>query len=308
MALGQQTQTATTDIQESNRNADAKVQDLLAQKNVADNNVEDIEFDRLRMYFGEPYTVVENFVIYEPTIGDIIDYGEKDFLSMLNIFISHTTQYRLQLWKMGIDWNKISDFKLFGMLSHNLIPEQTAVFFKDVDFSKFKLIEIPLTDEQKAENKAHKDDKGFKRHRKQFFMVNDEQKILLDEHRYNVMSTYMRTMFNIFPKVEKTRSRSTKESIIWEEEDNLAHAKKDKNQNKSFFLPLISSCINHPGFKYKLSELRDVGIVQFMDSVQRLQVYESTHALNIGRFSGFCDTSKIDQNLFNFMRDLSSSK
>ena len=75
-------------------------------------------------------------------------------------------------------------------------------------------------------------------------------------------------------------------------------------KSKSMLLPLVSSCINHPGFKYKLNELREIGIVQFMDSVQRLQIYESTVAINSGLYSGMCDLSKVDKKLFNFMRDI----
>ena len=41
-----------------------------------------------------------------------------------------------------------------------------------------------------------------------------------------------------------------------------------------------------------------------MDSVQRLQIYESTHALMSGMYSGFCDTSKISKEQFNFMREI----
>lgn len=120
------------------------------------------------------------------------------------------------------------------------------------------------------------------------------------------MSQYIKTMFNIFPKVEKARGRATKESIIWEDQENL---KKHKNDtNSSTLLPLISSCINHPGFKYKLEQLKQVGIVQFMDSVQRLQVYETSTALLKGSYSGFIDTSKINKDEFNFMRDLDSKK
>jgi len=40
-----------------------------------------------------------------------------------------------------------------------------------------------------------------------------------------------------------------------------------------------------------------------MDSVNRLQVYENTRALLGGSMSGFCDTSKIPKENFNFMRD-----
>jgi len=45
-----------------------------------------------------------------------------------------------------------------------------------------------------------------------------------------------------------------------------------------------------------------------MDSVQRLQVYETSTALLKGSYSGFIDTSKINKDEFNFMRDLDSKK
>ena len=49
----------------------------------------------------------------------------------------------------------------------------------------------------------------------------------------------------------------------------------------------------------------EVGIVEFMDSVQRLQIYESSTALMKGMYSGFLDTSKINKEELNFMRDIS---
>ena len=63
--------------------------------------------------------------------------------------------------------------------------------------------------------------------------------------------------------------------------------------------------LNHPGFKYKKSELKEVGIVEFMDSVKRLQTYESVKALMSGMYSGMIDTSKMDLNKeLNWARDL----
>ena len=40
-----------------------------------------------------------------------------------------------------------------------------------------------------------------------------------------------------------------------------------------------------------------------MDSVSRLNIYESTKALYSGMYSGMCDLSKVNKNEFNFMRD-----
>lgn len=280
--------------------------DSIVHKNIEKAKVQEpkIEFDRLKMYFSRPFTVTENLTIYEPTIGAIIDYGEKPFFEMLNRFISHTTQFRLQLQEIGIDQNKKTDFQLFASLTSAMPIEKTRILFGDVDFTKFMFYEKPLTEEQIQENKNHKGDKEFVMHKPEECMINADQQILIQENDYETLATYLRTMFNIFPKVEKAKGKATKEALIQEDMDNLAVAMQKNEPDKSFLLPLISSCVNHPGFKYKRSELEEVGIVEFMDSVQRLQVIESTKALMGGMYSGFCDMSKVDKSLFNFMRDI----
>ena len=116
-------------------------------------------------------------------------------------------------------------------------------------------------------------------------------------------------MFNLHFKVELAKNKATKEAMIWEDEMNL-NAENEKRKkmecSKSFLLPLISAMDNHPGFKYKTNELKEIGIVQFMDSVKRLQTYENSTALLKGIYSGFIDVSK-DKNLqkqTNWLKDL----
>ena len=95
--------------------------------------------------------------------------------------------------------------------------------------------------------------------------------------------------------------------MILEEEEKLKLQKLKKEKEdikKSFLLPLISSLVNHPGFKYKTNELKDIGIYQFMDSVQRLQVYENSTALLKGMYSGFVDSKQINQKHLNWLKDL----
>ena len=128
-------------------------------------------------------------------------------------------------------------------------------------------------------------------------LYDPEQDFEIDEETYNKIAWYVRNLFNIFPKVEKAKGKFTKQSIIDEDRMNYERHKNDVYQ--STLLPLISSCLNHPGFKYTKQQLINVGIVEFMDSVQRLQVYESSTALLKGMYSGFV-SGKLD-----FMRDLS---
>ena len=79
---------------------------------------------------------------------------------------------------------------------------------------------------------------------------------------------------------------------------------KGEKEMTSSIQPLISSCVNHPGFKYKLHELKEVGVCEFYDSVNRLQIYESSTALMKGMYSGFIDGSKIKPEDYNFMREI----
>lgn len=245
------------------------------------------EFDKLKMYFGESYKIAcgdKEIEIKQPSIGNILYAGEREFYSMLNVFIANTTSYRLQLWDMGVDWNKISDYELFCMLIKSLNVESTRILFGDLDFRLFDLYGKKVNDTEVVT------------------LYNKEQQVEIDEATYKHIAAYLRLMFNIYPKVEKAKGKTTKEWMIDEDRINLLNSKKDSN--KSTLLPLVSACVNHPGFKYKLEELKDMGIVQFMDSVQRLQIYESTTALMKGMYSGMIDTKNISPEQFNFMRNI----
>lgn len=263
------------------------------------------EFDMLKMYFGETYEVADKLVISQPTFGQIMDIGEQDFYGTLGIFISNSTGYRLPLWNLGIDWNKTVDFEMFQMIYKGIDPKISSMLFEkikgidengetsmlDVDFSGFEVYTRQTPPESEGAEPTE-----------EVVLYNPVQDIVIDQNIYLKMSQYLRTMFNIFPKTERAKGRATKEAIIWEEEEN---AKKKKDEPyRSTLLPIVSSLVNHPGFKYKLEEMRDLTMVQIMDSVQRLQIYESATALMKGMYSGFVDSSKIKAENYNFMRDL----
>ena len=258
----------------------------------------------LQLYFGDPYQVSDKILVYQPTIGGILEYdkkfGESEFWSMLNVFIGNTTSYRLLLWDMGIDWNEISDFQLFSLLIKTLKVENTEILFGDLDLSSFDAYMKQIPNEDESDNKEESEPK------QEMILWNPELDIEINEDIYKNIALYIRTMFNIFPKVEKAKGKTTKKWIIEEDRMNLANAKKE--DTTSTFLPLIESCCCHAGFKYKKNELREVGIYEFMRSVQRLQVYESTTALLKGMYSGFIDTKGIDKEEFDFMREIKPIK
>lgn len=249
---------------------------------------------------GYPYVIdledtVGSVTVYSPTIGDIVEIGDDRFFQTLNVFICNTTSYRVWLWDLGYDWNVISDFELFILLFKKIDPEVSKLLFGDLDFSKFELM-YKKTGEGENEGEA--------------VLYDKEDEIEINYNVYNHFSQYLRNVFGIFPEEKITNSNVLKQWYIDRDKRDEARreekAKKEgdeEGQSNSSLQSVISACVNHPGFKYKLKELKDVGVAEFYDSVKRLQIYEQSTALMKGLYSGFLDSSKIKSNDYNFMRD-----
>lgn len=255
-----------------------------------------IDFDKLQLYFGEPF-VIDNenaegsITIYQPTIGSIMRIGEKKFYQTLNIFVSNTTSYRLLLWKVGIDWNNFSDFNLFLMLYKQIDPDVSKLLFGDLDWSKFDVSEKKLNDTSEAIT----------------ILYNYEDGIEINEEIYQCIHQYLQTMFGIFPDEKITSDPILKQWYINKDERQISanEFREARGEDLSVsMLSMISSCVNHPGFKYKAKELIDVGVCEFYDSVRRLQVYESATAVLKGMCSGFVDSKSISPESYNFMKNI----
>ena len=98
------------------------------------------EYDELKMYFGADYWINDKIKITQPSLGDIIEFGDVKFYSIVSTLCANTTSFRLQLWDMPqrIDWTKISDFELFTWLIRGFTTEDTYLIFGDLNLSWFK--------------------------------------------------------------------------------------------------------------------------------------------------------------------------
>lgn len=250
--------------------------------------VEELDFDPLYVYFGDDYVVDDRITIHQPTIQDFINNKESNIYGVITPFITNTTGYRVQLWDMGIDWNKITNIELFSLMIKNMNYQYSKIIFGDIDFSTFKLYE------------------KVKEGEKQLILYSPVMDLEIDEDTRQKMCKYIQYAFFAFPPEEEfTSNKTLKQELINNDKQKiLTQRKEQKGKKGQNLLSMISFCLNHPGFKYKKNELRNICIAEFMDSVQRLQMYESTRALYNGMYSGFVDNSKINKNELNFMRDV----
>lgn len=240
------------------------------------------EFDLLRVYMGEDYDVNEKIHIHQPTIGEIVKWGENRYFSMIRTLCSIPSDRKSSLYDCGIDWETITDFNYFALIASSLPQKETSIVLGDLDLSSMEVVF----------------DEGINK----YVLFDEKKDIKIDMHIYQKMIDYIRLIHNIVPNIEKAANQRTKFALIEYEREQIK--KNSLEKNTSILLPLISSMVNSAGFKFNTKELSDITLYQFMDSVQRIQVITSTTALLYGQYTGMVDIKKIDRKEFSWTREL----
>lgn len=240
-----------------------------------------MDVDDLKLYIGDDYVINDNIRVLQPTIKQIAEFGEKEFFSVVHTVTAIPSDMKSQLWDMGLDWMEVDDFELFVMLSQTLTPNRTSLLFGDLDFSKLKPYNHPHIEGE-------------------IILANKEAGTLIDKMIYFRIVSYLRKAFNITPKVEKAANKMTKKILI-EEDRKRIEFNKDK-PFKSFLLPLISSVKVKQG--YTKDYVLNMGYVEFMNDVARLQVIHNADHLLSGVYAGTIDMKKIDKKSLNWMCEL----
>jgi hypothetical protein len=239
-----------------------------------------VEVDDLKLYIGDDFVINNNIKVLQPTIKQIAEFGEKDFFSVVHTVCAIPSDMKSQLWDMGLDWMEVDDFELFMMLTQTLTPDRTGLLFGDLDFSKLR----PFRNNQNGD----------------IVLADKETGIIIDKMIYLRIVAYLRKAFNITPKIEKAANKMTKKILI-EEDRKKIEFNKDK-PFKSFLLPLISSVKVKQG--YTKEYVLNMGYVEFMNDVARLQVIHNADHLLSACYAGTIDMKKINKAELNWMKEL----
>ena len=239
-----------------------------------------LEVDELSLYFGEPYVINDYITITIPKIGEVVKYGERQYYSMVQTITAIPSEMKASLWDSGIDWTQITDFQLFMMLAPTLPKDKTYILFGDLDFQAMKPFENKLNET--------------------IVLRNPDTGAVIDELAYGKISSYLCSAHNLTKKVEKAANEFTKKFMIDEDRQKLQY--NAKQPYKSFLRPLISAVKCRQG--YTLDYVKNMGLFEFFDDVNRLQVIVNADALLQGSYSGMVDTSKIQKSAFDWTRPI----
>ena len=241
--------------------------------------------DELKIYRGQDFVISKHIKIHQPTLGEICDYGEESYYLMIHRFVSTPQDLKAQLWKMGIDYTTISPFEIFCKILCKLYSESdTAILFGDLDFLKFKFFV--------------KKDNSFLLQQQ---IGNDL--VSIDEYTYNMIVDYICKTYFIKRDLRIPANNSTKMALIEDAimEQNLNKTKEFHSQLKD----LISAAINSTGFKYNHSQVWDMPINAFMDSIMRIKKIKNADLLLQSGYSGFgINLDKIEKKQLDWLGEL----
>ena len=240
-----------------------------------------LDVDDLKLYIGDDYVINDSVRVLQPTIRQIAEFGERDFFSVVHTVTAIPSDMKSQLWDMELDWMEVDDFELFVMLVRTLTPDRTRLLFGDLDFSKLKPFNHPHIEGE-------------------IILADKEAGILIDKMIYLKIVSYLRKAFNITPKIEKAANKMTKKILIEEDRKKL-ELNKDR-PFKSFLLPLISSVKVKQ--RYTKEYVLNMGYVEFMNDVARLQVIHNADHLLSACYAGTIDMKKIDKKSLNWMCEI----
>ena len=124
--------------------------------------------------------------------------------------------------------------------------------------------------------------------------------IIISPIIYEILVTYIRKMHGFKKQVDKAGNAITRKVLI-DEDRKAAQRNKDKPY-KSFLVPLVSSLQGRQG--YTKDYICNMGLYEFMNQINRVQIIVQADAALGGMYSGFVDTKKMDKTVLDWTRDI----
>lgn len=222
--------------------------------------------DDLLIYRGNDFIINNKIAIHQCTLDEICTYGECDYFAMVNTLTAVGADMKFQLFDIGIDYTKISDYELFySFLYRGISQKQSSIIFGALDFSKFELL--------------------FRKESGDPVLYDEVNEIIIDEYTYMLIAEALRKIHGLKRNNQIPANESTKQILIEDARDEyIANINK---RHASQLKIMISTMINSEGFKYNHDEVWDMKINAFLDSVKRISKIKDAGLLLQSGYSGY---------------------
>ena len=227
--------------------------------------------DEARLLRGEDIVVDDVITLHQPTLNEIIDYGEQRFFANFYSICAIPSDFKSMLDDSGLDFMEVTDWQLFIMLTRNMSIEDTSIVIPNIDFSKLEIMQIGDTGE----------------------LVLTDGSMVITEETYMGFIGYIREQVGYVMKREKAANKFTKRILI--DEDRAKRKASANKEYESMLNSMIVSLVNTEEFSYSYKTVYEITFYQLLKSFTQIQKKKAACAKFQGCMSGFVDTSKVKQ-------------
>lgn len=262
-------------------------------------------YDELMIYRGKDIQIAPQIIITQPSIDDIIEFGEKRYFSAIHTFTAVGADLKWQLWDMGIDYTEIDDYDLFIKVISQIISSKKDIYSKMPEEEKAK-----LSDEEKKDYMLNPlqlilkdiDFSDFTRRidtrNNQVVLYDPKRDILIGRAIYAQIVDAIRKMHGLKRNNEIPANERTKMDLIEDARD--AHMLSSKEPYKSALLPLISTL----SIKSGRDNIWDMKISRFFYDIKRVGKIQDATMLLQSAYSGFANLKGIDKTRLDIWGDI----
>ena len=264
------------------------------------------DVDDLKIYRGSDIPITDKIIVTQPTLDQIIEFGEKRYFSTIHTLTGVGADFKWQLWDyFGIDYTTIDDFDLFKKMICGLLSSKKKVYEELMEnrekyeeqlknISEEELadmlvnpVSLILKNIDFADFEEYESDKN-----PETILYDKEHDITIDRFVYTRMVDAVRKIHGFKRNNEIPANERTKMDLIEDARDDAMNA--TRKPYKSVLKPLISALAVKTG-QLGSDSIWNTKVNMFFDSIKRINKIQDATLLLQGAYSGFASLKGVDK-------------
>ena len=264
------------------------------------------DVDDLKIYRGSDIRITDKIIVTQPTIDQIIEFGEKRYFQTVHCLTGVGADFKWQLWDyFKRDYTTVDDFELFKLMIWQSLSSKKKVYeeFKknpeqyeeyiskmteeDWDALLFNPISLVLKNIDFADFEEYESDKS-----QETILYDKEHDITIDRLVYARIVDAVRKIHGFKRNNEIPANEITKMDLIDDARDDAMMA--SQKEYKSVLKPLISALAVKTG-QLGSESIWNTKINMFFDAIKRINKIQDATLLLQGAYSGFASLKGVDK-------------
>ena len=266
------------------------------------------EYDEMKIYRGGDIQINPKVIVLQPTLNEIIDFGEQRYFSAIHTLTSVGADLKWQLWDLGIDYTEIEDYDLFVKIICQILSGKRKQYEDMTEEEQDKLSEEERLDYLINPMQLILKDFDFAdfipcimKENNQVVLYNQKEDLTIGRATYSQIVDAVRRMHGFKRNNEMPANERTKMDLIEDARDDAMAA--SKKPYKSALLPLISTLEVVSGH-FGDDAIFNMKIGRLFYDIKRLGKVRDADLLLEGAYSGFASLKGVDKNRLDIFSEI----